>query len=83
VNVLMNTMNKMLTLPQQMKMNPKVAETTLLALLHMFRNVMSQSPVTDAVFMKRSVTTIQQFYLWPCPYGNVTRDLLQLMHVST
>ena len=36
--VVQNCALKMLTLPQQLKMNRQVAETTLLALVHMLRN---------------------------------------------
>lgn len=77
--VLQNTVLKMVSLPQQMKMNPKVAETTLLSLLHMLRNFMSLAPVTDRAFLLKSIQTVQQFYLWPCPYGNVARDTLVLL----
>lgn len=80
VTILDNTVNKTSSLPQQMKMHPVVAETTLLALLHMLRSFMAMGPVTDREFLKRIMPRIQQFYLWPCPYGNVAREILQILH---
>ena len=41
-----------------------------------------KAAVTDVQFLK-SMNTIQQFYLWPCPYGNLTRDLLLLLQAET
>lgn len=70
------TLNKMLTLPHQMKMNPKVAETTLLALLHILKQLCCLTSVIDTTFLRRAINTAQQFYLWPAPYGNYTRNIL-------
>lgn len=78
--ILTQTRNKVQSMSSQLKINPRLAETTLLALLHMMQNFMAIAPVTDIAFLKRTMTTIQQFYLWPCPYGNVTRNLLELLH---
>jgi hypothetical protein len=77
--VLTLIVNQMLSLPQQMKANPKVAETTLLALFHMLRNFIATGPNRNTGFLQRAVQTIQQFYLWPQPYGQVSRGLLQLL----
>lgn len=104
--IIQNTTNKMLTLPQQMKVNPKVAETTFCALLHMIRNFLAIAAIPSAdnngpagaatnnmigamggmnlsgmgstsLNLKSIITTIQQFYLWPNPFGSLTRDFLQ------
>jgi len=77
--VLQSTVSKMLTLQHQMKLNPKVAETTLLALLHMLKQFIAHAPVTDPAFLKRTMSTIQQFYLWPNPYGTFTLDVLRAL----
>jgi len=92
-SILTHNLAKMLTLPQQIKLNPKVAQTSLLALLHMFNHFLakvcvmtshpssyahipfSQGPV-DPAFVKRALTTIQQFFMWPVPYGTAARHLL-------
>eukprot|EP01006_Ploeotia_vitrea_P036394 TRINITY_DN66013_c8_g1_i1.p1 TRINITY_DN66013_c8_g1~~TRINITY_DN66013_c8_g1_i1.p1 ORF type:complete len:996 (-),score=557.05 TRINITY_DN66013_c8_g1_i1:33-2801(-) len=77
--ILQNTVNKMLTLPQQMKMNPKVAETTQLALLHMCKSFLSMMPLSDPGLLKRAITTVSAFYLWPKPFGSTARDLLLML----
>lgn len=76
MQILANTVNKIVTLPQQMKMNPKVAETTFCALFHLLKNLMSLHAVTDTQWIREALSTLQPFYLWPQPYGAQTRDML-------
>ena len=75
-SILQNTVSKIVTLPQQMKMNPKVAETTFCALFHLLKNLMSLHAIPDTNFLRMTLSTLQPFYLWPHPYGIQTRDLL-------
>ena len=35
--------------------------------------------MTDTAFVKRAATTIQQFFLWPCPFSLVARDVLTML----
>jgi len=73
------TYTKMLTLPAQMKMQPMVAETTLLALLFMLKQFIASGPITDSAFVKKALSSLRQFYLWPKPFGAYTRDILQTL----
>eukprot|EP00457_Paulinella_chromatophora_P001223 gb/GEZN01001225.1/.p1 GENE.gb/GEZN01001225.1/~~gb/GEZN01001225.1/.p1 ORF type:complete len:845 (+),score=113.42 gb/GEZN01001225.1/:30-2564(+) len=79
--ILSHNLNKMLTLPQQMKKAPKVAQSSLLALLHMLQDFLSKGPV-DAAFLKRALNTVQQFYLWPKPYGTAARKSLEALQME-
>jgi hypothetical protein len=80
--ILSNTVSKIITLPQQMKMNPKVAETTFCALFHLLKNLMSIHAISDTNFIRMTLATLQPFYLWPHPYGIQTRELLIQLQVE-
>lgn len=77
--MLSSMVTKILSLPQQMKMNPKVAESTLLALMHMLKNFITLTPITDKQWLTKTTAVLQQFYLWPCPFSNVAREVLLLL----
>jgi hypothetical protein len=81
--ILQNTVSKIITLPQHMKMNPKVAETTFCALFHLMRNLMSLHAIADTNFLRMTLSTLQPFYLWPQPYGIQTRELLIQLQEET
>lgn len=80
--ILQHLVDKCLTLPQQLKMNPAVAETTLLALCFMIRHFLVVAPVLDRVFLKRAVATLSQFYLWPKPFGTYVMETLQMIQAE-
>jgi len=77
--VLTDLLTKLLTLSQQMKMNPKLAETTLLALLHLYKFLLAQGPATDSLLLRRTSQAMVQFYLWPQPLGSLTMHVLNMM----
>jgi hypothetical protein len=79
MEILKATYAKMLTLPAQMKTQPTVAETTLLALLFMLKQFIASGPVTDTQFLRKAMSSLRQFYLWPKPFGTFTRDILQTL----
>eukprot|EP00462_Mataza_sp_D1_P023430 CAMPEP_0175141456 /NCGR_PEP_ID=MMETSP0087-20121206/12139_1 /TAXON_ID=136419 /ORGANISM="Unknown Unknown, Strain D1" /LENGTH=256 /DNA_ID=CAMNT_0016424921 /DNA_START=73 /DNA_END=843 /DNA_ORIENTATION=- len=68
--------SKLLTVPQQMKMNAQVAETTLTALLHMFVQVLSLAPAVSSECLHRFFMTARQFYKWPAPCGHAAAAAL-------
>lgn len=65
------------TLVQQVKSNPKWAQTSLLAQLHMIRELLAVAPVTDGAALDEAEQMLSQFYMWPLPYALVARDLLE------
>jgi len=71
--------DKLLGLPAQMKTQALVAETTLLALLFMLKQFIASGPVTDTQFLRKTLSSLRQFYLWPKPSGTYTRDILQTL----
>lgn len=77
VLVLSTLLNKSLTLPQQLKMNPRVAETSLFGLLHMMRVVLAANAVTNAAFLAKAILIVQQLLLWPEPWGSVARGVVE------
>ena len=54
-DVLNECLSKMMTLGQQLKMNPKVAETTLLSLLHVFKQLLALVSQPRASFARRAI----------------------------
>lgn len=80
LGIINNILGKMHTLPQQMKVNPMVAETTMLAFLHMMRQIVCVAPVKDTDLVKKSLSVLQQFYLWPRPFSDTAYSFLQLLH---
>lgn len=79
MEILKATYAKMLSLPAQMKTQPAVAETTLLALLFMLKQFIASGPITDTQFLRKALSGLRQFYLWPKPFGTYTRDILQTL----
>lgn len=67
---------KMRTLPQQLKMSPKLSETGLLASQHIVRQFLGLAPIADAPFLTSSLQALEQFYVWPSPYGDAAFDLM-------
>jgi len=82
VPVLSDALTKCMTLGSHLKMAPKIAETTLLALLFVMRNFLTIAPISDLAFLKRAITTIQPFWLWPVPFAPVARECLQLLRME-
>ncbi len=77
--ILANTVSKIVTLPQQMKMNPKVAETTYCALFHLMKNFLSLHAIVDSNFLRAALNTLQPFLLWPQPFGGMARAMISRM----
>ena len=67
---------KMRTLPQQMKMSPKLSELALLASLHMLRQLLAAAPFADAAYAQSLVPALEQFLLWPQPCGAAAHAVL-------
>ena len=63
-------------LPQIMKMNPRVAETSLLSYLQLMSSLMPLAGALTARQLGQAIQDLQQFYFWPKPYGEAARDLL-------
>ena len=33
-------------------------------------------------FLKKTIATVQMFYLWPCPFGSAAKKVLSVLAVS-
>jgi len=77
LSILSTILNKTLTLSQQMKVNPALAQTTMMALLHMARQVLNLDSIANVSFLKRSIATVQPYFLWPQPHGSIARNLME------
>jgi len=96
--ILQNIVTKLVTLPQQMKMSPKLAETSFCALMHMLRNYLTLhatgaegatppppaggamlAPLAGTTFLRTALNTLQPFFMWPQPFGGITRELIDMM----
>lgn len=76
--ILQATYAKLLT-AGKMLTQPALAETTLLAAGFMLKQFIASGPITDAQFLRKALTSLRPFYLWPKPFGTCTRELLQTL----
>eukprot|EP01087_Luapelamoeba_hula_P015668 TRINITY_DN4701_c0_g1_i1.p1 TRINITY_DN4701_c0_g1~~TRINITY_DN4701_c0_g1_i1.p1 ORF type:complete len:949 (+),score=126.79 TRINITY_DN4701_c0_g1_i1:71-2848(+) len=64
-------------------MHPRhITEPRLLSLLHMLRTFITTCPYVDPATVEKAITFVRSYYLWPCPYGDVAKDMLQLLTVE-
>ena len=73
--LLQSIINKMLTLQQQMKLNPTVATTTLLSLLHLLHTLLCLSPPHRGLDLQPLLSSLTLYYVWPEPIGGMVRDV--------
>ena len=73
--LLQSIINKMLTLQQQMKLNPTVATTTLLSLLHLLHTLLCLSPPHRQIDLHPLLASLTLYYVWPEPVGSMVRDV--------
>ena len=73
--LLQSIINKMLTLQQQMKLNPTVATTTLLSLLHLLHTLLCLSPPHRSLDLQPLLSSLTLYYVWPEPIGGMVRDV--------
>ena len=73
--LLQSIINKMLTLQQQMKLNPTVATTTLLSLLHLLHTLLCLSPPHRTLDLQPLLSSLTLYYIWPEPIGGMVRDV--------
>lgn len=77
--VVQSIVDKMLTVGQQMKINPKMSQTTILALSFMLRSLLQLGPISDSTLLRRGLAFLQPFYLWPQPICGVAKDTLSML----
>lgn len=77
--VLTGILNKVLTLPQQLKMNALMGRTTAFSLFHMFTNIFSMRPMVDLVFLERASAIVNQLLVWPVPICTLAQNALALI----
>jgi len=82
MHILQTLLAKTLTLPQQMKLSPPVAESSMLAMMHMARQILAVDYVHNQAQLKRFISTIQPLYLWPLPYGHVAKATMEALQAE-
>jgi len=63
-------------LPQVMKMNPKVAENSLMAYVHFLSSLTHLFGGLRTQQLCQTIHNFQQFYFWPNPLGNIVEKFL-------
>jgi hypothetical protein len=56
-----------------------LAETTLLASLHILRQFLCLGPVMDKEFLRKGMKALTQFIAWPNPYGSLGHEMTVLL----
>jgi len=74
--IMENTIKRTRGIPQIMKMNPKVAESSLLSYLQMLSSILIYGADIKAEQIIGAIQTLYQFYFWPRPIGDIVKDLL-------
>jgi len=74
-----NTIKRIRAIPQVMKMNPKVAESSLLSYFQILYSIMIYGADIKTEQIIEAIQTIYQFYFWPKPIGGIAKDLLFMM----
>jgi hypothetical protein len=46
------------------------------------RCVSSQSTKIAPEILESAIEVVKQYYLWPCPYGDVAKELLHLLSIE-
>lgn len=65
-----------------LKQSKTMRDAQLLTLLHMLRGFVVVSPKLDPEILENAIEVVKQYYLWPCPYGDVAKELLNLLSVE-
>eukprot|EP01119_Soliformovum_irregulare_P008913 TRINITY_DN2200_c0_g1_i3.p1 TRINITY_DN2200_c0_g1~~TRINITY_DN2200_c0_g1_i3.p1 ORF type:complete len:847 (-),score=229.92 TRINITY_DN2200_c0_g1_i3:85-2625(-) len=63
--------------------HPLVTEKRMLALLHMLKQYFIKAPQTSPDLLRNAMITVKNYYLWPRPYGDVAREVLQMLTMET
>jgi len=59
--------------------HPSISEEMVLALMHMLRSYILLYPLSLPQQTKRAIERVKQYYIWPKPYCDYTRDILELL----
>lgn len=74
--------------------HPLLSEKRMLSLLHMFKQylikvrtnvlfiLIIQTPRIPPELITSGLSIIKAYYMWPRPYGDVARDILQLLTIE-
>eukprot|EP00743_Colponemidia_sp_Colp-15_P006226 GILK01006697.1.p1 GENE.GILK01006697.1~~GILK01006697.1.p1 ORF type:complete len:918 (+),score=104.32 GILK01006697.1:147-2900(+) len=73
---------KLRTVPASIKVSPKLAETSLLALFHMLKNFLILNPISSREYLQSLLVDVEQFLCWPLPFGFVANDIAALIRAE-
>eukprot|EP00029_Vermamoeba_vermiformis_P005153 TRINITY_DN1713_c0_g1_i1.p1 TRINITY_DN1713_c0_g1~~TRINITY_DN1713_c0_g1_i1.p1 ORF type:complete len:838 (+),score=124.72 TRINITY_DN1713_c0_g1_i1:87-2600(+) len=59
--------------------HPSLSEEMVLALMHTFKSYLTAVPHPPASLMKKALERLKQYYLWPKPYSEYAKDVLDLI----
>mmetsp|Transcript_21886 Transcript_21886/g.30594 ORF Transcript_21886/g.30594 Transcript_21886/m.30594 type:complete len:867 (+) Transcript_21886:249-2849(+) len=62
--------------------HPLLTEKRMLSLLHMLKQYVILCPEFFPETLVNGLNIVKSYYLWPRPYGDVARDVLQLMSIE-
>lgn len=80
--LLLALFRKVPTLPQQAKMNPRMAEATMLAMFHLLQAFLRADSVQDEGLLQRALATVQPLILWPKPLCTVAQHAFELIQAE-
>jgi len=62
--------------------HPLLSEKRMLSLLFMLKQYITQSPKTPTEILTSALSIVRPYYLWPRPYSDVARDVLQMLTIE-
>jgi len=63
--------------------HPNTTQTEIMSLLHMIRHFLSICPNVPASVVSSMFSLIRKkYYIWPKPYSNVAKDVLQMLSIE-
>eukprot|EP01114_Cavostelium_apophysatum_P010369 TRINITY_DN2400_c0_g1_i3.p1 TRINITY_DN2400_c0_g1~~TRINITY_DN2400_c0_g1_i3.p1 ORF type:complete len:869 (+),score=260.87 TRINITY_DN2400_c0_g1_i3:249-2855(+) len=62
--------------------HPLLSEKRMLSLLHVFKQYLIQSPKVPFELLQNAISVVKSYYLWPLPFGDVARDVLQMLTIE-
>lgn len=77
--ILGETVKRVSAIPQLIKMNPKIAESTLLSYVQMLQELMKMGSAMKVEQLCQAIRRMQQFFFWPRPLGDIVKDVMLSM----
>jgi hypothetical protein len=66
----------------QLLQHPSVSDSLVLPLLHMMKTYLATTPFPPVSLLSRISTVVTSYYIWPRPYSDAARDVLEIVAVE-